>query len=380
MTNELVTTQAQPLDRQRAQRQAAGQAANEAASANVFNRYLAEKADNTKDAQLGDLATFAEYLCRVKAIECNDAPDYAAMGKALQTDPGAWHDIVWGLVDGFREWMLRKGYAITTVNRKLSTVKQYAELAVNAGVIAATEGLLIRNVRGHSHKAGKNVDADRTAAGLATRTSNKKADSVELTTSQVRTLKKQPKTPQGRRDAVIMCLLLDHALRVGELALLEVTSFNLELGTFTFYRPKVDKWDKHTMTTDTARAIRTWFAHDAPAMGPLLRGSRKGGKLTGAGMSERAITARVQELGIAAGLYVERVIDGEVVKVGTLSAHDCRHSCLTIAARNGTGVAALRDMGGWNSPAMALRYVDRSKIGNAGVILDSPDDSHDGDD
>jgi integrase len=71
---------------------------------------------------------------------------------------------------------------------------------------------------------------------------------------------------------------------------------------------------------------------------------------------KHAITERVRDL-------------GEVIGVHGLSAHDRRHSCLTIAARNGTDVAALRDMGGWNSPAMALRYVERAKVGNARVNL-----------
>lgn len=47
-------------------------------------------------------------------------------------------------------------------------------------------------------------------------------------------------------------------------------------------------------------------------MGALLRGSRKGGELTHAGMTERAITARVRAL-------------GEELDIDGLSAHDCRH-------------------------------------------------------
>ena len=74
-------------------------------------------------------------------------------------------------------------------------------------------------------------------------------------------------------------------------------------------------------------------------------------------MSERAITSRVADLGQSIG-------------VAGLSAHDCRHYWATQAARNGTAIDRLQDAGGWNSPAMPLRYVESAKIANEGVKLE----------
>ena len=54
-------------------------------------------------------------------------------------------------------------------------------------------------------------------------------------------LKQQPNTRQGRRDALIMGLLLDHGLRVSEMAILTSKAFDMKAGTFTFYHPKVNK-------------------------------------------------------------------------------------------------------------------------------------------
>jgi integrase len=102
--------------------------------------------------------------------------------------------------------------------------------------------------------------------------------------------------------------------------------------------------------------MAAYLEHDAPAIGPLLRASRKGGELTGAGMSERAITERVRYL-------------GERVGIEGLSAHDCRHHWATTAARNGTPIDRLQDAGGWASTAMPLRYVQAAKIANEGVHL-----------
>ena len=115
----------------------------------------------------------------------------------------------------------------------------------------------------------------------------------------------------------------------------------------------------HKLTKDSLRAAKAYFRHDAPALGLVLRGSRKGKdipRLDEQGMSERAITKRVEVLGESVGA------------VG-LSAHDCRHYWATQAARNGTPLDRLQDAGGWNSPAMPLRYVQAAAIANHGVVL-----------
>jgi len=39
----------------------------------------------------------------------------------------------------------------------------------------------------------------------------------------------------------------------------------------------------------------------------------------------------------------------------------------TLAARAGTPVDRLQDAGGWNSPVMALRYLEAAAIANTGV-------------
>lgn len=331
--------------------QAAGQVANVYAAASVFADYTGRKSQNTLDAQRADLATFAAYLC--DATGGRDCPN----ADQLQHEPAAWRGVTHGLVTGFVRWLLASGAAMGTINRKLSTVRVYAKLAGQAHVISADESTLIRGVAGYGGKEGKRQDEERAAAGQATRTGAKKAQHVKLDADQVKALKTQPDTPQGRRDAVIMCLLLDHGLRVGELALLLVTDFDLKAGTFTFYRPKVDKTQTHKMGTDTLRAAAAWLHTDAPAMGPLLRGSRKGGHLTGSGMSERAITERVRDLGASIG-------------VTGLSAHDCRHSWATRAAKAGTDTFALRDAGGWNSLAMPSRYVEAAAVANERVKLE----------
>jgi integrase len=317
----------------------AGQAANAYAAQGAFADYLSRKAANTIRTQAAALARFADFL----AAAGLDAGD-------LQHDPDAWRGVTWGLVEGFRHWLVQQGDATSSINNRLAIVKTYAKLALKAGALGAGEYALIRAVSGYSATEAKRVDERR----AVTRRGAKKAQHVHIDKRQARKLKQQPDTPQGRRDALLMCLLLDHGLRVGEVARLQVTDVDLKAGELRFYRPKVDKVQTHKLTADALRAVQAWFeSGDAPAAGPLLRGSRKSGQLTTAGMSETALTERVRVLGEGIGL------EG-------LSAHDCRHYWATYWADK-VDVLRLQEAGGWSSLQMPRRYVEESAIANEGM-------------
>jgi integrase len=349
--------------------EAAGQIANAVAVRHIFDDYHARRSTNTLRRQYGDLALFARYLVEVGAWTILlDAPTPKAEADQhaldLQTNPLTWGGITWGLVAGFVRWQIGQGYAVASINVRLSTVKKYAALAFQAGVIDASEHALIRTVTGYTHRESKQIDEKRTEAEQPTRLNRKgakKSEAVRIPDDAAAELKNgQPDTPQGRRDALLMCLLLDHGLRCGEVALLKVSNFNLAEGTLTFHRPKVDKVQTHTLSRDTRRALATWVNFgDCPETpdAPILRASNKAGKLTHAGMIERAITKRVKVLGEALGIM-------------GLSAHDCRHYWATRASRKGTDPFALQEAGGWNSLAMPRRYVEVARIANEGVKLD----------
>lgn len=319
-----------------------GALANRAAASTLFADYLARKAATTLRRQRADLRLFAEYL-----VKCQIPRE----AEALMTSPAAWAGITWGLVEGFKRWMIREGYSVGSVNVRLSTVKAFARLAHRAGDIDSSEAVLIRGVEGYRRKEALHIDEKRDVV----RVGEKKAAAVPLSKDQAKALKAQPDTPQGRRDALLMCLLLDHGLRASEVADLDVSAVNLKTGELHFYRRKVDKWQTHRLSKEALAAVQSWFDHgDVLPMGPLLRGSYKGGELAGAGMTVRAITGRVAALGAALGIQ-------------GLSAHDCRHYWATRAASAGTDPFALQEAGGWNSLAMPRRYVEYARIANQGV-------------
>lgn len=321
----------------------AGRAADRAAAASAFDDYRSRRTASTTRRQRADLAAFASFLADAGVPVGN-----------LEHDAEAWRGLTRGLVEAFALWQLRAGYAIGTINVRLSTVRTYAQLAARAGAVDAVEALRIAGVRAYGHREGRNLDAGREK----TRTGTKKAEWTSISPAQAVLLKDQPDTPQGRRDRVLITFLLDHGLRCGELAELRAGDVDLEEGTLRFYRRKVDKTQTHRLTADTLRALLRHLGREgkgAPTA-PLLRSSVKGGRLDKAGMSTRAVTERVRELGRRLG-------------IAALSAHDCRHFWATDAARNGTPIDRLQDAGGWSSPFMPLRYVEGAKVANAGVRL-----------
>jgi integrase len=69
-------------------------------------------------------------------------------------------------------------------------------------------------------------------------------------------------SPQAWRDALLMCLLLEHGLRASEVATLTVTNIDLAQGELRFRRPKVKgteyEWAQHELTPRT-RKLATYY-------------------------------------------------------------------------------------------------------------------------
>ncbi|MCP4426831.1 MAG: site-specific integrase [Chloroflexi bacterium] len=346
----------------------AGQIANRATGQSIFQRYLSEKSINTIKRQARDLELFAEYLI--------DARIPLTHGADFQNDPAAWRGVTWGIVEGFSRWLLREGYAVSSVNARLSTARIYAQMAVKAGAVDRQEGLLIQTVKGFSRAGGLNVDEQREQTRMNTATYAYKAKGQKQSTVVTRrsTKKRKPtlideetavalkqprnNSPQAYRDALLMCLLLDHGLRASEVALLKAGDFDLGTGEMRFYRPKVKgtahEWTTHQLTT-AAREVSSYYIeslYPPPLLedGSLILSTTRllkngeGGHLLGEGLNRVRISERAAWLGKQLG-------------VPKLSAHDCRHYCATKMARLEYSVDELMSWFGWTSAQTAMRYV-----------------------
>lgn len=323
----------------------AGQLADQFTATSTFARYQERHAANTLRRHQADLALFTTYLHAIPGL--NQIGD-------LYHDPFAWSGMSKGLVEGFVHWQLSQGYAIRSVNARLSTVRLYCKLAQGAGILDENQAAMIRTVTGYRAREGRRIDAQR----KTTRVGAKKAQWTQLTVAQAHELLDQPDTPQGRRDRLLLCLLLYHGLRCGEVVLLQVESFDLDRGIFRFEQPKTGKDLRHQLHLQTYLAFQRYLALDHPTKtGPLLVGSRKGGHLVG-GMSKSAINQRIRAL--AKRMGVTRL---------TLSPHDCRHFWATSATEAGTDLESLKQAGGWASLEMPLRYIKEREIANERVKL-----------
>src|SRR6266699_1257393 len=280
--------------------------------------------------QKTDLRTCADFLESI-GVEPGD----------FYNDLDAWAEITPDLIETFVQWQKRQGYAIGSINVRLATVKAYCHLAFSAGKLDTDTHTHIQGVKGIQRKQARNIDAGRETK----RVGDKKAEPVDIPLELLYRLKHPETGFLAKRDALLMCLLLDHGLRVGEIVILERNQIHLRGRMLTFYRPKVDEPQTDRLTDDTLAAARAYL--------PTLPAKQES-------LFDLAITS-VQER--------VRTI-GELVGIQGLSPHDCRHSWATRAARHGTPLERLKQAGGWSNIQTPLRYIKDSAIANEGVILE----------
>lgn len=325
-----------------------GQTANRFANRTAHTRYRKTKARNTKRRQIADLQCFFTFLSMAH-YEYDMTPFLLAL-KANDPLHDLWHlweGITSGLVEAFILWQEEQGYAIGSIGVRLSTVKAYCNLAKRAEMITQSEFADIKIIESYSHKEGRNIDQER----QNTRRGKKKTVPTTISAAHATLLKRQERPV----DAVMMCLLLDIGLRCGELASLPVSAINLQSGTITFYREKVDKTQTHRLTPDCLRALQSYL----PTVGgfylfPGHIDKRNPQKSRDCHISTNGVNKRVGKL-------------GEDIGIENLSPHDCRHHLLTEEASKGTDVKTLQYIGGWSSPIQAVKYINESKIANAGA-------------
>lgn len=207
------------------------------------------------------------------------------------------------MLEAFIQWQKLQGYSIGTINVRLATVKAYCHLAYDTGVLDVDTHTHIQGVKGIQRKQARNIDARRET----TRVGAKKAQAVDIPLELLYKLKHLNTGFLAKRDALLMCLLLDHGLRVGEVAILKRNHIYLRGRTLTFYRPKVDEPQTDRLTDDTLAAARAYLP-TLPAKQESLFD-----------LAIISIQERVRTLGELAGIQ-------------GLSPHDCRHSWATRAA------------------------------------------------
>ena len=341
----------------------AGSAADHFARHDVFVNAQAIWTFQTQKRYLNDLKLFSLFLSEVPVTRS---------AEALFNHAEAWRGMSFGLLKGFKIWLEQQGYAISTIKGCLSTIHIFCRLAgpppVGAGILNETTLAALLTVKSEHGRRARNLDDDRKRRQIPTRRGYKKAVPTQITSVEALTLKKvttHPERPAARehdqllaaRDALLMGLLVEHALRCSEVSLLMVDSIDLRRGTITIYRPKTHRTDVQKLHKHTRLAAEAYLAQLGRKQGPLFSGYDETRPLT-----TRAINKRVGVLG------------GEI-GVEHLSPHDLRHHWAFDALLNNTPLNIVQADGGWETEAMPLRYARQfGTTGGSALITESDED------
>jgi len=322
-----------------------GQTANTAAAANLFQDYMERKAGNTRARYIQALNGFGIFL---------NTLGYKNQG---MTEPTEWGGITFGLIEAYKRAQLQEGYSISTTNQNTYIIKAFAKLAAQAEIIPAEEIIKIQGIKGYKSSEAAHINEQRTQAGNATRIGSKKEHSTVITREQAKALKAQPTdTLQGKRNALLMALLLDHGARISEVISLKGDDIDILNKTVVFHRTKTNRIDKHYLTADSLQAAKVYFDSVKPAPGKSIWiGINKKGDVSGS-FGKLAAQKTVKALGREIGIEI--------------SCHDCRHYYATAAHRAGSSSLDIMRAGGWASPAMLSRYIEPDQIQNINIRLE----------
>ena len=169
-----------------------------------------------------------------------------------------------------------------------------------------------------------------------------------LTREQARELLQVPdrSTLRGKRDYVLLALLVGCALRRQELATLEIETLQLREGRWVL----ADLVGKGRRVRTVAvpvwvkQGINAWTAAAGIEAGRLLRSIRKGGKKIGESLSDWAVWDVVQRC--AQQIGIER-----------FGAHDLRRTCAKLCRKAGGDLEQIKFLLGHSSIQTTERYL-----------------------
>ena len=313
-----------------------GEAFNQASAQSAFD--ISMKSKNTEIRYKKELRHFSEFL------------DSCGFHNHGMETPREWSYITFGIVDGYKRYLLAKGYSVNSVNQTLYIIRRYCKEATKAGFIPVEELGKIKLIEGVKCSEAPHVDEKREI----TRLSNKKQTATEISEDQVYKLKnEQPDTLKGKRDALILSILLDIGLRESEIVTLTWSSIDPDTRVIEWYRKKTNNRGRELISRNVEKAYRAY--RDAlTEAGEELSGSlwvtlNKTGKITGKGLSIDSIKLLVKTAGEAVGLE-------------SLSPHDLRHSMATRAYLADIPVISIQRRLGHSSASTTERYIDTEKL------------------
>lgn len=309
-----------------------------------FLENLTKKAHNTQVRHLKELRNFGAFLA-----DRGHAP-------SLMQQPADWKGVTAQDIHDYKNYLLfTRHLATSSVNQTVFIIRSYGALsAAYDGMQQAEVFKATQTAKGIKTREADRIDENRPM----NRASSKKAAAVIISKYDAERLKHEHEdTPKGRRDALLMCLLLDLGLRISDAISLTMNNINFEQRTISLKTKKTGTPLTLAMTDDIYHAALNYFEWYMPAVAdaPIWYGVNKHGKIQG-GFNKHSAQMRITQLGAALGIE-------------NFSAHDCRHYWVTAADRGGSSLLAITEAGGWSTPTMPARYVNKNKVNNVNIHL-----------
>ncbi len=165
-----------------------------------------------------------------------------------------------------------------------------------------------------------------------------------------------PDTVKGKRDRALLMLGFCAALRRSELVAVRVEDleFTAQGIILTLPRSKTDQTGqgrkigipKGRGRICPVQAVSDWVLHTRAESGPVFRAITKGGVISDAALSDRAVADITKHYAQKAGLDANRY-----------SGHSLRAGLATSAAQHGVSSWKIREQTGHKSDAMLARYI-----------------------
>jgi len=276
--------------------------------------YLAQLAPNSRRAVRSDLT-------RIAALLSPHAADPLAL---------PWHRLRYEHVAAIRQ-RLAEGYAPSSANRMLSSLRGVLRESWNLGLMAAEayqRAIHVRPVRGTRLPAGR-----------------------ALTAGEIRTLFRacaEDRRPAGVRDAALLAVLYGAGVRRAEAVQLDLADFDAESGSV---RVRSGKGNRQRITYVQglgALAVSVWIDLRGSEPGPLFVPIHRSGRIRLRRMREQSVYDILRRRAQAAG-------------VPPFSPHDLRRTFAGDLLDAGADISTVQQLLGHASVTTTQRYDRRGE-------------------
>lgn len=228
----------------------------------------------------------------------------------------------------YRAAMVEKKLSASTVNVRLSALRKLIGEAQRNGIIGAEEAANLAGVPNLPQKG--------------TRLGN------WLTRDQAKELLTVPdrSTLKGKRDYVILSLLVGCALRRQELASLNIDCIQLREGRWVLadLRGKGGRVRTVAIPVWVKQGINAWMIAAKIEKGRMLRPLSKAGKILGEELGDWAVWAVVEQ-------------SAKQIGIEHFGAHDLRRTCAKLCRKNGGDLEQIKFLLGHSSIQTTERYL-----------------------